>query len=186
MTGVEVIISRHKQLRFKRNSQPVVGAWIATPGFIRDEVKSLNTEIYTMERELGEARLAWNAANSESVDTWPVMVWYDAVWLPFLHEWDAFYTDHGKKVGLANWYHNFWGSTWTRTQDFRKRLIDLRKSAETMGATFTAPVPTPPKEGWLDTAGNAVGDVWMMLKIAGIIALGFGALFLFGIALNRK
>ncbi len=164
-TGLTVVPATH----FHRRGT-VVGLAVATPGAIRDEANQMNSEVHTMDLELGRTRSSWPAklnATQAIQDAW-----WSANWVPFFSEWSKYWEDHGNTWGLVNWYHNFWGSSWETIQDFRKRLVSLRESAKLVGYGFTGPEPTPPKEGPLD---GATSELWRMVKFliyAAVVVVG--------------
>lgn len=158
-----------------------VGALIATPGTIKAETNQLNAEVAALDKELGAIRASWGTVRDVDLPEPQATMdrWWHANWVPFLAEWDKFWQTHGNTWGLANWYHNFWGSTWEKVQDYRRRLIELRRSAAQVGYTFVGPEPTAPKEGW---ASAAAGEVWGLVKVlfwAGLLIVGGIVIFKF-------
>ncbi len=158
----------------------VVGIDIATPGRIKDEAISLNTEVQAMAIELGNERSSWGLVSDDQLDEKrkAMDVWWKAVWSPFYVEWTKFYDAHGGTWGLRNWYENFWGSSWEAVQQYRQRLLDLRLSAEQIGYYFRAPLPTAPKEsdGVMGSLGKALSEflsklVWVVVLVGGMFVI---------------
>lgn len=156
----------------------VVGApLVATPGAIKEEAQSLDAEMRAMDDELGAERTKWPIQLTEQqkvMDTW-----FNTVWLPFWKSWNSFFDDHGNKWGLLNWWHNFWGSAWDQVQDYRRRLAEMRVSAEAAGYRFQAPAPTAPKEHPISAP---LGELWGTIKVliwVGVIFIGATILYRF-------
>lgn len=149
-------------LLLKSNYQ--VGALVATPGTIKDEANDLNAEVLQMDNELGAVRSAWGTVRDADLPPreHQMDLWWHNNWLPFLTEWNKFWQDHGNTWGPVNWYHNFWGASWEKVQEYRARLIALRNSAKDIGFGFTGPDPAPPKEG---PFSSAIQELWKMVKM---------------------
>jgi len=116
---------------------------VATPGAIKDAAIRLDTDVQTMDIELGKERVAWTVDLTEQQRA--MDQWWNEAWVPFYREWSEWFADHGQTWGLRNWFENFWGSSWDQVQTFREKLISLRRSAESVGFGFIAPEPAPPE-----------------------------------------
>ncbi len=168
-----------------RSSSPyvegvAVGALVVTPGAIKDEAIALNADVETLAAEVSRSR-------GLGADGRPLPVsadqeaWFQGTWTPFFVAWRHWFEDHGATWGLRNVVENFWGSTWEEAQDWRKKLIDVRKSARDVGIILLSPEPAKPKVGWLDQLGSDLrtliktilwvvvigGGVWVLLKLGG-------------------
>lgn len=150
-----------------------VGALIATPGAIKDETNTLNTEVHQMDSELGAVRASWGTVRDADLPPQQMVMdqWWHATWVPFLQDWDKFWQVHGNHWGLANVYHNFWGSTWEKVQEYRARLITLRASARKVGYNLVGPEPTNPKQGWVT---RATCEMWSLAKLVIYLAIAAG------------
>lgn len=177
--GLTVGAARYPE-RFAYERGLVVGATIATPGYIKAEANSLNTEVRAMDAELGAVRSSWGLTRDADLSPQQRVMdtWWNAAWVPFFREWSSFWELHGNTWGAANWYHNFWGSVYDSIQDFRRRLVDLRQSAEAAGYLFLTPSPTPPKDnpGILESIGEAISAffgklLWVVVLVGGFVVL---------------
>jgi len=145
---------------------------VATPGAIRDEVQTINTEVRSMDEELGAERRTWLVLTGDLSDKQKVMdSWFNSVWLPFFVEWNGFFSGHGDS-GAWVWLSNLWGSTWSQAQDYRRRLGVLRRSAETAGYGFQSPPPEPPKEHPLAKPLLELGGILKTVLWASVILAG--------------
>lgn len=147
---------------YRRGTQ--VGAWIATPGAIHDEIDELDSEISSLSSEIFSA-LPDHANQDMTEKEIAIVHWYDTVWNPFIQNWISF------RDGHQHWYNNFWGSSWDQVQQFRSRLISVRQSAIDNGITVHGPAPTAPKPGPFE-------ELWHIVKVLAwgvvIIVLGYG------------
>lgn len=147
------------------------GALIATPGYIRDQVDALNTEVMTQDREVAaQAGLPGFGGVVNPV----LQAWWAGNWVPFMSAWSSFRNDH------QGWTDNLWGSVLSTNNDYRQKLIDLRHSAESIGFQFTSPPPAPPDLGWVHDLGEGARQVWSLVKtvVWALILVG-GAYVLF-------
>jgi len=141
-----------------------VGALVATPGVIKDEANSLNADVKQADAEFGAIRNAWGVVRDADLPPHLMVMdlWWHSNWVPFMKEWTNFWEDHGNKWGLANWYHNFWGASWEKVQEYRAKLLALRQSARDVGFVLHGPDPAQPKEGPFSTAAR---ELWRMVKV---------------------
>ncbi len=166
-------IAHQGSLRLKRNGSrdEVIGAWIATPGFLKEETQRLNAQVKALDVELGRTRALWKAELTPEQAKQDQ--WWSANWVPFIIAWQRFYDEHGGQSGLWNVAANFWGTpTWDGLNAFKARLIALRDSAMAAGFGVVGPLPTAPSLGWLDETVKGIGS---FLKTAFYVLL-FGGL----------
>lgn len=127
-----------------------VGALIATPGFIRDQVMALDTEILATDRDI------WDDVQPQGQGS--LMAWYMESWAPFTAEWAKFRERH------SGWLDNFWGSTLDTVNQYRVRLRDLRASYKSQGGDLVSPEPRAPEQGWFDATRDAVAGIGKFVK----------------------
>ena len=143
-----------------------IGALVATPGFIRDQVNALNAEIMAHDRDIAKQAGLPGFGGEPNPE---LENWWRANWIPFMESWSRFRNEH------QSWTSNLWGSTLESVNGFRNRLIDMRKAAEKAGFEFGAATPRPPEEGWMaDLASGIAGIgrfvrnvVYVLLALAG-------------------
>lgn len=137
-----------------------VGAWIATPGWLREQIERLSIEFETMGREM--APQLRNAIETQGQESKMVRFAIE-VWSPLKRRWDTFEANHQR------WYQNLWGNTWDNIKGFREQLVAVRYRAESIGYEFASPQPAPPDTTPWDTAGTLVK--WAFAGVFGFVGL---------------
>lgn len=144
---------------FYQQARPVtqVGAWVATPGWLKEQINKLVAEWSAMGKEV-------TIAMGQDGATEKMHRFREEVWTPMSARFYEFANGHQK------WYQNMWGNTWDTTKEWRQTLIRLREQAEAAGFDFQAPKPLPPERHlwdkvetllkWIAAALVGVGVVW--------------------------
>lgn len=153
-----------------------VGAWFASPGWLRDQIDKLRGEYITQGKEMvkqyNDECIAPGFPNSNPSDPERCKKmdrYYEEVWKPLAARFYEFADNHTGSYAKI-FFTNFWGSTWDSVKEYRNQLIRLREEAEANGFYFQAPKPLPPPQGPWDTT-------FTLLKwIVGAI-VGFGAIW---------
>ncbi len=113
---------------------------------------------------------------AQPIPTAPIARMYASIWLPWLKQWNDFYSD----------YHE--GSWWTNhapeAEQFHKQLINMRKIAKGLGMKIMSPDPIQfsssvldPSEGLLDKLGDVLSQIGTAGKYALYAALGLGGIY---------
>ena len=200
--------------RFRERSGGAVGAYLArgrgrasmrvgnwlyhSVGDKEDSIESLAADYTQAYREIAEPLgllPPYGPENRAKAAKYPAAIaWWGNVAQPLFTAWNAFkgkmlgtdYTRFGGYIG----YGNRAAMDWDELQAWRKKLIDLRTTAQMFGLvpTYSKPpaeLPTTVTEDvehvverGASKVASAVGDVWTLGKVAayGAIALGAGLL----------
>ena len=149
-----------------------VGALIATPGFIKDQVNQLDGEFHTTDTEV------WTAASA--LKSGPLYQWYLSTWAPLMDSWRHFHDQH------QGFFDNFWGSTMDNVNDYKTKLIAARNSFRNIGGALTSPDPTPPAEGWMAELGHAITGVGHFVKnVTYVLLFAAGAFILYKVYIKH-
>jgi len=145
--------------------------WAGTALFanIPDAIQQTQSDIETFRNEVFTvANFGGSPLNK------PVSDYYVNVVIPFLRDWNEFADKHSH--GWSKLWDNFiigsGFSTWHSLNQYRQRLLDMRKSAEAI-MTFNAPKPIGPNidivQQGLNKAADAGIAIWDVLKYVIII-----------------
>ncbi len=153
-----------------------VGAWIATPGWLRDQVEKLKSEYVTMGKEMlkqyNDECIAPGFPNSTNLDSERCKKmdrFYEEVWRPLAARFYKFADNHSGGSYFRLIVKNFWGNVWDSIKDYRHQLIALREQAEEAGFFFQAPKPLPPEKGPWDTISTM--SKWVFGALIGTAAV---------------
>jgi hypothetical protein len=126
-------------------------AWIYTPGAIRDEQDTVLGLVQQLDTDI-------QASNARPE--------FKAAWGKFRDEYKSFYEDSG-------WWARWWISSYEKTLEYRRRVVEWRQEFESQGGKATGPAPSaspePPSDSHLGTylaiAGGAiaVGALWWLV-----------------------
>lgn len=156
-----------------------VGAWIATPGWLRDQTEKLRAEWITIGKEIhadyNNRCLGLEAPEAGSEACVKMQRFRDDVWAPMSQRFYSFAAKHGDASYAKLLFRNFWGNVWDQIKEWRVQLISLREQAEAAGFFFQSPKPLPPERGPWDTiftmlkwiVGAVVGalGVWALMQL---------------------
>lgn len=156
-----------------------VGApWVSTPGLIEDEINKLDIDVKSVDRDIyrwldehGAFPTSIETGTREGPITEPIpddvkpqLRFYEGAWSEFLRGWDDFRTDK------SSWINRLWGYNYDAVQDWRRKLLAMRASWESIGIDFVGPLPEPPKDtSW----GLTSGIRWIAIGAIAIVAGGF-------------
>lgn len=113
--------------------------------------------------------------------------YYINVIIPFIKDWNSFANKHGSGWSkLGDWFIASGLSTWHSINQYRERLLDIRKAAEAANfMQFKAPRPIGPNvdiiQQGLNKAAKAGQEIWDIAKIViiiGAVAIGIGIIIL--------
>lgn len=141
-----------------------VGAWIATPGFLLDEIRRLKGEI---EQTGGQIFLAVKDRNPSEYPALNRFI--KSVWSPFVKEYDNFYRQH------LSWTDRMWGSLYDTIRNYRERFKGLHAetaklmSAE-LGIQLRSPAPKDPVDLsiWDKLGSFAKTVIWVFVGMIGL------------------
>lgn len=169
----DLAIRQMGSLRFKRNGSrdEVIGALIATPGYIKDQIESLNNDMVMTDGEI------WAFVQPRGKG--PMMDWYMSSWSPFYDSWRKFRED--KSGTLAR----MWGSVLETNNQYRARLIDMRSSFKAIGGALVGPEPKAPEPGWIDTLGQGIGGMVTIVKVLLVAVVAGGIAVAIIVALRK-
>lgn len=119
-----------------------------------EETRRINTIASTAQANYDAASKKYNDARDAArtyfeLQMSKVAAWLHTSWTPFFEAWKTFY-DHKMNVPAQTWPGT---GTWDEVQDYRQKLIDLRK-----GAPFTVTSPSPVDPASRREAG--IGDAF--------------------------
>lgn len=141
-----------------------LGAWVATPGYILEQIRALDAEYQVVGREL-RAQIEECLPDKPDATTSTCIArraFAEQVWTPLKAAWDDFVANH------RAWYNRLWGGTVDVVDSYRQRLRDLRGSARGAGYDFRSPDPrSPPTSSW-----SRLGDAIRFAAVAGIVIGG--------------
>lgn len=150
MSYRNALVARHDDYVIKHSPPASVGAWIATPGWLRDQINELDGLYETMGKEL-RAQIEEclpGKPNADSTECRAKMRFTGEVWTPLKSRWDSFEASH------RGWFSRLWGSLWDNIKSYREQLIAVRSRAESVGFSFNSPAPAPPESTPWDTIGS--------------------------------
>lgn len=115
-----------------------------------------------------------NKLPESDADCRALRIFYDAVWVPFVHDWESWWASHD------SYFENFsTTATFNKLNARRADLIRIRASAIKAGFSFNGPAPVPPETGFFNDLGGGIGDlVVKLVKWFLLGAIGFGAIML--------
>jgi hypothetical protein len=146
-----------------------LGAWVATPGYIREQIRALDAEYTTVGKELRvqlEPCLP-DKPDRDSVVCLSRMQFAQRVWTPLKDSWDVFVSGH------ESWYNLMWGAIVDVVDLYRQKLRDIRAKAKQAGFVFQSPEPTqPPESPWA-----SVGKLVKFAVVGGIVIGGIFVLY---------
>lgn len=151
-----------------RAHDPEVGALVATPGFLMDELDRLLGEIRSIDRDIVSKfkRLACSPDMTDG-ECGELNRFIQNTWSPFLKEYIEF------RKGHLHWWQRLWGGLYDTIQEYRKRARGLRKVAEGIGVEFTAPPPDKPDPGSFSRLADFIKSVMIYGLIGFALWLGF-------------
>jgi len=137
-------------------AQTTLSAWVATPGYIWDQIRALDTEYTSVNKELSR----------QTIDVKMYRFLAD-VWDPLRKAWSSFVSDH------RSWYNRLWGSTVDVIDEYRQRLQDFRVQAKSVGFSFDSPEPRERSaSGW-----TSAGKIVKFAVVGGIVIGGIFVLY---------
>lgn len=124
---------------------------IKTPGVIQDEIKTTDTAVSALGRDIADAfHEPLSAQQRAFIDQWKA----------FAAEWHEFVDSH------THWYDRMWRGSYDKAIEFREGVLRWRKRFEELGGKPTAPPPILPPD---DGKPSAQSGPWRsILLVAGI------------------
>jgi hypothetical protein len=142
-------------ISYYKQGAAIGGPWIATPGFLRDEMNRLFGEAKSIGGDIESARAKACALPGGGRDFTKtgdsscakLNRFVANTWSPFLFELEEFKLNH------QHFHQRLWGAYYTEIQEYRKRLIGLRRIAVALGIEATAPEPKLPPPPVIEEIG---------------------------------
>jgi len=139
---------------------------------VPDAIKQTNADVNTLLNEVFSAAYTIEngktvVANSDAAN------FYINVLIPFYKDWGSFAYEHTHGWGKFkdNWIVLGGLSSWNSVNQYRQRVLDIRKSAEKF-VNFQAPAPAGPSQNQLDyLVAGPIREIWKVVKWVVIIAI---------------
>lgn len=142
---------------------------VAIPGHAVD--KAANEAIDQAAERARAAHQAQQAAQAVAHAP-PLAQFYVTTWLPWMRQWQRWYQDNN------GWWSNFWWNHAPDAEGYQRKLLDMRKAAESLGMHWTTPHPDIEGKSIMDPRNpgpaDAIPDLGKLLKYAGYGALALG------------
>jgi len=137
--------------RRDHHSRVVVGRLFATPGDIKEAIKETDSYIRALALEVSatlitpwlDAREAGTLAPEDENVAHAYQPAFVEAFRAFFVEWDGFWQVHT----LGTWAENFWGASWDRNLDYRKRAREFQKQFESLTGKDMAMPPLADPRG---------------------------------------
>lgn len=152
-------------------------AGILDTGFlanIREGIEQTNADVETLRNEVYTAAQFGGPTSDRNVQA--IREYYTDVVVPFLKDWNKFVSNHSH--GWGKFKDNFvilgGLSSWNSLNQYRQRILDIRKAAEGF-INFKAPAPAGPSVNMVgkayDKVESATQEIWKVVKWVVIIAV---------------
>ncbi len=147
---------------------------VADSGFLSnvpDAIRQTGADVETLRNEVFTAANFGGVQNKEASD------FYVNVIVPFLKDWNdfAYSHTHGWDKFADNWIILGGLASWNSINQYRRRLVEIRKAAEKF-IEFKSPSPLGPSENLIQQAANqaklATEALWKVLKWVIIFVTG--------------
>lgn len=169
----------------RRPAQSTVGASIwQTPGGVQSELARINADFNIFQEEFKAQAMRLGYPGHVEPKAQSLVDLYSLAWIPLVREWQKFYADN------KGWLDNLWWNHAPEAEQFHAQLVDVRGRAAKAGMQVMSPNPIAfapsilldPHKNIVDDAKDAgtkaATDLWAILKIALIAALGVAGLVL--------
>ena len=174
------------------NYAPRIGAAIwQTPGGVVSELSRINDDFNAFGTDIREFVTAHGYPLHMDPKAQPIADLYMRAWLPLWASWQSFYKEN------KGWTDNFWWNHAPEGEQLLDQLNDVRAKARTLGmvvlsadpSKFSKSVLLDPGHNLVDDAAEAAkkatADLFLIVKIALIAALGLAGVVLV-IAASRR
>jgi hypothetical protein len=138
-----------------------------TPGDVEDELNQLHNEIMQFGQEVRDQIFThgtWNFLPGVTSQN-PLYKYFLTVWEPFINGWLAF---RGEKIDIPLQTLPLSG-TWDRIQDYRKKLIDIRKIFMDLGFSVVGPDPLNPRKD--PSLFDPAREIWKVVKVVILVVI---------------
>lgn len=171
MSYYDALLAPARDIRREVEGHAAVGAWIATPGWLAEQVELLKGEYVVMGKEMHQSYLRDCVVDGKEVDSDKcerMGRFYDEVWAPMAARFYKFADEHtGGYWKLIR--KNFWGNVYDNIKEHRKTLINLRDRAEAAGFKFQSAPPLPLEATPWDTISTFLK--WIVGALVGFAAV---------------
>lgn len=155
------------------------------PGYIKDEIERLNSEVESLNGDLRAQLNASSCAYLRGAGTWndplttgevtsyardkvamerntepcrTMAEFYCGPWDKFYQQWQEFRSEHNSG-GITGWYERFWGGSLAETiESYRTQLFSLHQSAKQAKFSPVVPMPVYSQPGYADRLVDAPGE----------------------------
>lgn len=140
----------------------LVGQFIATPGYIKDEVGRLHRDASAVGRGVVNhwERLKCTPTMREG-ECGKLNDFMTSTLGPFMNNMNKFFENH------KYWYQNLSSSTLDTVDKRRKTLVKIHKAAEKLGVGFVGPAPPGPEPGTLEKIGQSLKGLIIAVFLLG-------------------